>query len=122
MMIVKTQRFVIPTSARYQITNLTGQNAPVPSLKFLEYLILAFALSANCPAANANLYGGKMNRDEILIFIRKHLLIQCVQCKKITFRKNVILEFHNVANRHLPLCKECHNQIFKPFSKKDTTK
>ena len=58
-----------------------------------------------------------MTREEILIFVRKHLPIQCVVCKKITFRKNVIFEFHHIANRELPLCQPCHDELFKPFTK-----
>ena len=51
----------------------------------------------------------------IIQTVSKYAPVMCVRCRGIFFEKDVEYEISTLG-RVVPLCKECHKELFTPFS------
>jgi hypothetical protein len=52
--------------------------------------------------------------DNLVQFLIDHSLVICASCKKVIFKKDVIMEQSNLGI-FVPLCQKCRTEIFEPF-------
>jgi len=54
---------------------------------------------------------------KILGFLRDHTPVMCNRCFSIHFEKNMKYEW-STTGKQIALCWKCHDELFRPFSRK----
>lgn len=54
--------------------------------------------------------------QKILKKIEGNTPTQCARCRRVILVKHAVYKQHYVLGVVLPLCKECHAELFRPFT------